>query len=310
MPSAGSNWLLPPVLGETSTFLAPSGENPPISAEQMEQLLPRRAENQWFGMCGQHRIELLVCFLLIISVFICLAKNNPFFLDTVGSAPMHWQAHYHWSLAAGCFAKVGNYHYEGKRCYLIGWTPAAAWSCDPPRAHRAQLYTYYIGRREQLKGQTHLLAKSDLQQWRNIMIWDLKGGVGDNETCLVTIKTQQRQWKDGRYCLNTALVGTPKRMTCLMSLPCWRRCKVVPSRTWPDSRCSHMLLYSKSWVWLHVSHRQAWGHGATAAPRHVSSNKLSPPAWLQSSSASSSAKAGSWRACICLQERLKTFPML
>lgn len=143
-----------------STFLASSGEKTPtFLLSKWNSCCPAGQKNQWFGLRGQRCIESLVCFLLITSVFICLAKNNPHFLDTVGSALMHWQAHYHWSLAAGCFAKVGNYHYESKRCYLIGWTPAAAWSCDPPRAHRAQLYACYIGRREWLKGQTHTAYK-------------------------------------------------------------------------------------------------------------------------------------------------------
>lgn len=136
-----------------------------ISAEQMEQLLPSRTENQWFGMCGQWCIESLVCFLLIISVFICLAKKkrNPYSLDTVGSALMHWQAHYHWSLAAGCSAKVGNYHYEGKRCYLIGWTPADAWSCDPPELIGPSFTLVILVGEKDWKGRHILLAKSNLQ---------------------------------------------------------------------------------------------------------------------------------------------------
>lgn len=147
----------------------------------MEQLLPSRMENQWFGMCGQWCIESLVCFLLIISVFICLAKkkkNHPYFLDTVGSALMHWQTHYHWSLAAGCFVKVGNCNYEGKRCYLIGWTPAAAWSCDPPELIGPSFTLVMLVGEKDWKGRRMLLAKSNLQQCMNLTYETWRGGVG------------------------------------------------------------------------------------------------------------------------------------
>lgn len=115
----------------------------------------------------------------------CKKKRNPYFLDTVGSALMHWQAHYHWSLAAGCSAKVGNYHYEGKRCYLIGWTPADAWSCDPPELIGPSFTLVILVGEKDWKGRHILLAKSNLQQCMNLMIWDLKRRSGrqrDSET--------------------------------------------------------------------------------------------------------------------------------
>lgn len=104
---------------------------------------------------------------------------------------------------------------------LLDWMDSC--SCMvlwPPRAPRAQLYACYIGRREWLKGQTHTAHKkqSATVDESNDMRPERRSGtqretVKPDITSFSDHQTQQRQWKDGIYRLNTAHSGTLNRWT-------------------------------------------------------------------------------------------------
>lgn len=87
MPSAGSNCLQLPVLGETSTFLVPPGLKNPFLQSKYNSCCPAGQKinylvcvasdvlNCWFVSCQSS-----------VSSF-ALQKTNPYILDTVG---VHW----------------------------------------------------------------------------------------------------------------------------------------------------------------------------------------------------------------------------
>ena len=205
---------------------------------------------------------------------------------------------------------------------LLDWMDSC--SCMvlwPPRAHRAQLYACYIGRKERLKGQTHTAHKkqSATVDESNDMKPERRSGrqretVKPDITLLRDHQTQQHQWKDARYRVNTAYLGTLNRWTDLGA------CRAGGDAKWSQQEPELIqdgatCCYTKRAgfvlpTWLDVSHWQTRGHVARSTLHRVSSSKARSPAWSQSYQASNSEKAESWRACFCLKETLKTYPVL